>query len=208
MNESIPAPNPQLLDLNSLIAPGVVGTAAMIISNAVCEAFGLYKPWPAALYLIVALLFCLWAVWDANMAIFKKAVYCLLGALVIFSSASGQNLIGQKLVSGTEKAGIAEHPNSSQDSLASQQRFARACPEYNDTEMDAGHELIVPIEFQRESRTYKGALRVAQEPGGWCCIQGKLTRMAKPECSRNNGKYFSSHEEALKSCGKFFREAF
>jgi hypothetical protein len=208
MNGSIPAPNPQLLDLNSLIAPGVVGTAAMIISNSVCDAFGLYKPWPAALYLIVALLFCLWAVWDANMAIFKKAVYCLLGALVIFSSASGQNLIGQKLVSRTEKAGIAEHPDSSQDSLASQQRFARACPEYDHTEMDGGYKLIVPIESQQEFRAYKGTLRVAQESGGWCCIQGKLTRMAKPECSRNNGKYFSSHEEALKSCGKFFREAF
>jgi hypothetical protein len=208
MNESIPAPNPQLLDLNSLIAPGVVGTAAMIISNAVCEAFGLYKPWPAALYLIVALLFCLWAVWDANMAIFKKAVYCLLGALVIFSSASGQNLIGQKLVSPTEKGRIAEDPNPSQDSLASRQKFARACPEYYDTETDGGYKLVVPIESQQESQAYKSTLRVAQESEGWCCIQGKIKRMAKPECSRNNGKYFSSHEEALRSCGRFFREAF
>jgi hypothetical protein len=208
MKGSIPVAKPQLLDLNSLIAPGVVGTVGMIISNTVCDNFGLYKPWPAVLYLIVALLFCLWAVWDANMPIFKKAVYCLLGALVIFSSASGQNLIGQKLVSRTDKGGIAEHPNSNQDSLASQQRFVRAYPESYHTEPDAGYKLIVPIESQQEFGSYSGNQRVAQDLRGWCCVQGKIERMSKLECGRNKGRYFPSHEDALKSCGKFFREAF
>lgn len=114
----------------------------------------------------------------------------------------------RRVVSPAEKYATAKDEVRIQDSPTGQQRFALACSEYYHIDRGSGHKLIVPVEFRPESRAYQDVLLLAQAQEGWCCIQGQIKRMTKAQCGNDKGQYFSSREEAVKSCGRFFRPEF
>lgn len=83
----------QFVNPQSMITPGIAGTATMVLTNTLCQQFaGLPANWTA---LGMSFLFGT-VVFAATSSLLLRGVYYLINSLFIFVMAHGSNTLGQK----------------------------------------------------------------------------------------------------------------
>ena len=89
-----------------MLAPGVIGLITMIVTNALGNAFELPHSWTA---LVISALFGLLVGIPELVPLLRKGLYFVLNSLIIFSMATGANVIAVPVATkGQEVASIVQ----------------------------------------------------------------------------------------------------